>query len=103
MPTGVTVSRTDQLFVCCPKWGDEVEFTGGEIRDGETVAVPSQELNDNVSDADPSGWWRSRASSGSAPLALSLRRSGVPGQRRCRPGAGRRPRQGVRGRVSRAR
>ena len=53
MPTGVSVSHTGRVFVCYPKWGDEVVFTVGEIRDGEVVAYPSQELNDNRSDADP--------------------------------------------------
>jgi sugar lactone lactonase YvrE len=53
MPTGVTVSHSGRVFVCYPKWGDDVGFTVGEIRDGREVAFPSQELNDNVSDADP--------------------------------------------------
>jgi sugar lactone lactonase YvrE len=53
MPTGVTVSHSGRVFVCYPKWGDEVGFTVGEIRDGKEVAYPSQELNDNRSDADP--------------------------------------------------
>jgi hypothetical protein len=53
MPTGVSVSRTGRVFVCYPKWGDEVVFTVGELRDGGVVAFPSQELNDNRSDVDP--------------------------------------------------
>jgi sugar lactone lactonase YvrE len=53
MPTGVSVSHTGRVFVCYPKWGDEVGFTVGEVRDGQEVAFPSQELNDNRSDADP--------------------------------------------------
>src|SRR3954447_19129649 len=53
MPTGVSVSHSGRVFVCYPKWGDEVVFTVGEIRDGEVHAFPSQELNDNRSDADP--------------------------------------------------
>jgi sugar lactone lactonase YvrE len=53
MPTGVTVSRTGRVFVCYPKWGDDVGFTVGELRDGEVVAYPSQALNDNDGDADP--------------------------------------------------
>jgi sugar lactone lactonase YvrE len=52
MPTGVSVSHTGRVFVCYPKWGDEVAFTVGEIRDGQVVAYPSQELNDNRDDAD---------------------------------------------------
>ena len=53
MPTGVSVSRTGRVFLCYPKWGDDVGFTVGELRDGEMVAYPSQELNDNDGDADP--------------------------------------------------
>jgi hypothetical protein len=34
MPTGVTVSHGGRLFVCCPKWGDDVGFTVAELRDG---------------------------------------------------------------------
>ncbi len=71
MPTGVTVSHTGRIFVCYPKWGDDVGFTVGELRTsldgggagsgagsaavsshGEVVAYPSQELNDNRSDDD---------------------------------------------------
>jgi sugar lactone lactonase YvrE len=52
MPTGVSVSHAGRVFVCYPKWGDEVEFTVGELRNGEVVAFPGQELNDNRSDAD---------------------------------------------------
>ncbi|MGY1753579.1 L-dopachrome tautomerase-related protein [Blastococcus sp. SYSU D01042] len=53
MPTGVTVSHAGRVFVCYPKCGDDVGFTVGELRDGQEVAYPSQELNDNRSDADP--------------------------------------------------
>lgn len=52
MPTGVTVSHTGRLFVCYPKWGDEVGFTVGELRDGREVAFPGPEANDNRSDTD---------------------------------------------------
>ncbi|TYP88451.1 L-dopachrome tautomerase-related protein [Blastococcus xanthinilyticus] len=52
MPTGVSVSHTGRVFICYPKWGDDVGFTVGELRDGEMVAFPSPELNDNRSDAD---------------------------------------------------
>src|SRR6202522_4203539 len=53
MPTGVSVSRTGRIFVNFPQWGDEVEFTVAEIRDGELVAYPSQAFNDHSSAADP--------------------------------------------------
>ncbi|MGY1714534.1 L-dopachrome tautomerase-related protein [Geodermatophilus sp. SYSU D01106] len=52
MPTGVTVSHTGRVFVCYPEWGDDVAFTVGELRDGEVVAYPSQDLNDSRSDDD---------------------------------------------------
>jgi sugar lactone lactonase YvrE len=53
MPTGVSVSRTGRIFVCFPKWGDDVRFTVGELRDGEVVPYPDQASNDNDGDADP--------------------------------------------------
>lgn len=45
MPTGVTVSREGRVFVCYPKWGDDVRFTVGELRDGREVAYPDEESN----------------------------------------------------------
>lgn len=53
MPTGVTVSESGRIFVNYPKWGDDVKFTVAEIIDGEEVAYPNQEFNQNASDADP--------------------------------------------------
>jgi sugar lactone lactonase YvrE len=51
MPTGVTVSHEGRIFVCYPKWGDEVPFTVAEIKDGEATAYPSQGINrDNPGD-----------------------------------------------------
>jgi hypothetical protein len=44
--TGVPVSHGGRLFVCCPKWGDDVGFTVAELRDGQEVTYPPQELND---------------------------------------------------------
>src|SRR3954469_5573075 len=52
MPTGVSVSHGGRVFVCYPKWGDEIAFTVGEIRDRQVHAFPSQEINDNRGDAD---------------------------------------------------
>jgi len=46
MPTGVTVSQQGRIFVNYPKWGDEVVFTVGELRNGEAVAYPDQATND---------------------------------------------------------
>jgi sugar lactone lactonase YvrE len=53
MPTGVGVSRTGRVFLCYPKWGDDVRFTVGELRDGEVVPYPDQGFNDSDGDADP--------------------------------------------------
>jgi len=52
MPTGVTVSRGGRTFVNYPRWGDEVPFTVGELRDGEEVAYPSAAYNQPADDAD---------------------------------------------------
>jgi sugar lactone lactonase YvrE len=46
IPTGVAVSRGGRVFVCHPRWEDPVDFTVGELRDGEEVAFPSAEAND---------------------------------------------------------
>jgi sugar lactone lactonase YvrE len=47
MPTGVTVSHQERIFVNFPKWGDEVPFTVSEIRDGGemVVAYPDESTN----------------------------------------------------------
>jgi hypothetical protein len=39
MPTGVTVSQRGRVFVNFPKWGDDVEFTVGELKDGEATTT----------------------------------------------------------------
>jgi len=45
MPTGVTVSSQGRIFVNFPKWGDDVTFTVGEVKDGQAVAYPNQAVN----------------------------------------------------------
>jgi sugar lactone lactonase YvrE len=45
MPTGVTVSQDGRIFVNFPRWGDKVDFTVAEIKDGDTVAYPNPEIN----------------------------------------------------------
>jgi len=45
MPTGVTVSRGGRTFVCFPRWGDPVEFTVAEIKDGRAVPYPDLQTN----------------------------------------------------------
>jgi sugar lactone lactonase YvrE len=52
MPTGVTVSHQGRIFVNFPKWGDDVEFTVAELRDGKPVPYPSAEFN-HARDDDP--------------------------------------------------
>lgn len=45
MPTGVTVSENGRIFVCFPKWGDDVQFTVAEIVEGQQQPYPSLEAN----------------------------------------------------------
>ncbi|MCM3587763.1 major royal jelly family protein [Mesobacillus maritimus] len=45
MPTGVTVSETGRIFICFPKWGDDVKFTVAEIVNGKLTPYPSLETN----------------------------------------------------------
>jgi sugar lactone lactonase YvrE len=45
MPTGLTVSDDGRTFLCYPRWGDRVDFTVGEIRDGIEVPYPNAEVN----------------------------------------------------------
>lgn len=46
MPTGVTVSRGNRIFVNFPRWGDDVPFTVVELVHGKAVAYPNVEIND---------------------------------------------------------
>jgi sugar lactone lactonase YvrE len=46
MPTGVTVSRTNRIFVNFPRWGDDVPFTVAEVIHGKAVAYPDATVND---------------------------------------------------------
>lgn len=45
MPTGVTVARDGRIFINFPKWGDDVVFTVGVIKDGKVIAYPDQQIN----------------------------------------------------------
>ena len=45
MPTGVTVSRHNRVFVNFPRWGDDVPFTVAELINGKAVAYPNAEIN----------------------------------------------------------
>ncbi len=46
MPTGVTVSRTNRIFVNFPRWGDDVPFTVAEVVNGKAVPFPDSMIND---------------------------------------------------------
>lgn len=52
MPTGVTVSHAGRIFVCYPKWGDKVDFTVAEVKQGKAVAYPDQATNQPAGPAD---------------------------------------------------
>jgi len=45
MPTGVTVSQSGRIFVNFPRWGDKVDYTVAEVRNGKTVAYPNAAIN----------------------------------------------------------
>ncbi|MBT2767646.1 gluconolaconase [Stenotrophomonas sp. ISL-67] len=45
MPTGVTVTDNGRIFVNYPKWGDDVTFTVGEIREGRVFPYPDAAFN----------------------------------------------------------
>ena len=45
MPTGVTVADDGRIFVCYPRWGDKVDFTVAELRDGKEVPFPDADIN----------------------------------------------------------
>jgi sugar lactone lactonase YvrE len=45
MPTGVAVADSGRKFVCFPRWGDPVEFTVGEIVDGQIKPYPNLAYN----------------------------------------------------------
>lgn len=45
MPTGVTVSNDGRIFVNFPRWGDNVDYTVAEVKNGKTVPYPSAAIN----------------------------------------------------------
>ena len=45
MPTGVTISKQNRIFVNFPRWGDPVEFTVAEIKHGKIVPYPDLQTN----------------------------------------------------------
>jgi sugar lactone lactonase YvrE len=46
MPTGVTISRNNRIFVNFPRWGDDVSFTVAELVQGKAIPYPDAEVND---------------------------------------------------------
>jgi sugar lactone lactonase YvrE len=54
MPTGVTVANNGRVFVNFPKWGDNVEYTVAEVKDGKTVPYPNADINHFTDGDDPS-------------------------------------------------
>ena len=53
MPTGVTVASHGRIFVNFPRWGDPVDYTVAEIKDGKTLPYPGAEINRYVDGDDP--------------------------------------------------
>ncbi len=45
MPTGVTVSQCGRIFVNFPRWGDKVDFTVAELKNGKPMAYPDVAFN----------------------------------------------------------
>ena len=54
MPTGVTVANNGRIFVNFPKWGDAVEYTVAEVKNGKTFPYPNAEINRYTSGDDQS-------------------------------------------------
>lgn len=55
MPTGVTISQTGRIFANFPRWGDDVAFTVGEIRDRDLVPYPDLAFNQAAPDNPSEG------------------------------------------------
>jgi sugar lactone lactonase YvrE len=53
MPTGATVADNGRIFVNFPRWGDNVEYTVAEIKDGKTVPYPNADINRYADGDDP--------------------------------------------------
>jgi sugar lactone lactonase YvrE len=45
MPTGVTVANNGRIFVNFPRWGDKVEYTVAEVKNGMTIPFPNAAIN----------------------------------------------------------
>ncbi len=45
MLTGVTVSQGGRIFVNFPRWGDKVDYTVAEVKNGQAVPYPNAQIN----------------------------------------------------------
>jgi sugar lactone lactonase YvrE len=54
MPTGVTVANNGRIFVNFPRWGDNVEYTVAEVKDGHPLPYPNADVNRYTDGDDPS-------------------------------------------------
>ena len=45
MPTGIAVSREGRIFLSFPRWGDPVENTVMELKNGKLTPYPNAEIN----------------------------------------------------------
>jgi sugar lactone lactonase YvrE len=54
MPTGVTVAHNGRIFVNFPRWGDNVEYTVAEVKDGQALPYPNADINHYADGDDPS-------------------------------------------------
>ncbi|MGZ4815478.1 MAG: L-dopachrome tautomerase-related protein [Terriglobales bacterium] len=45
MPTGVTISKEGRIFVNFPRWGDQVDQTVAEVKNGEVIPYPDAAVN----------------------------------------------------------
>ncbi len=45
MPTGVTVANDGRIFVNYPRWGDPVDYTVAELKNGQEVPYPDAAVN----------------------------------------------------------
>jgi len=54
MPTGVTVANNGRIFVNFPRWGDNVEYTVAEVKNGQTQPYPNADINRYAATDNPS-------------------------------------------------
>ena len=53
MPTGIAVSKEGRIFVNFPRWGDRVNYSVAEIKNGNPVAFPDGDINQFAEGNDP--------------------------------------------------